>query len=170
MTDEEVAQAYRQYGHLVLRRCLRVLRGDSSAAEDMVQEVFVRLLRYGDAFVAVDAKLPWLYRVADRCCFDLLSRQGARVEVPVAEAVDRADPSASNGRALEDREIVLHFLDRFDDRMKQVAVLHYLDQMSQEEIAEATGWSRQTIFKKLVLLRDRAARLRASLYKEGDTK
>lgn len=170
MTGDEVAWAYRQYGHLVLRRCLRVLRGDSSAAEDMVQEVFVRLFRYGDAFVAVDAKLPWLYRVADRCCFDLLSRQGARVEVPVAEAGDRADPSPSRGQALEDREIVLRFLGRFDDRMKQVAVFHYVDQMSQEEIAQATGWSRQTIFKKLAFLRDRAARLRASLCDEGDAK
>lgn len=170
MTDEQVAQAYRQYGHLVLRRCLRVLGGDRSAAEDMVQEVFVRLMRYGDAFVEVDAKLPWLYRVADRCCFDLLSRRGARVEVPVSEANDRADPSPSKGQALEDREIVLRFLDRFDDRMKQVAVLHYVDQMSQEEIARATGWSRQTIFKKLVFLRDRAARLRASLCEEGGAK
>jgi hypothetical protein len=40
--------------------------------------------------------------------------------------------------------------------------------MSQEEIATATGWSRQTIFKKLVFLRDRAARLRATLRSEGN--
>ncbi len=55
------------------------------------------------------------------------------------------------------------FLDRFDDRVKQVAVLHYLDEMTQEEIAAATGWSRQTVFKKLAFLRDRAQALRMRL-------
>jgi RNA polymerase sigma factor (sigma-70 family) len=62
--------------------------------------------------------------------------------------------------------VLLRFLDRFDDRVKQVAVLHYLDQMSQDEIAKATGWSRQTVFKKLAFLRERANSLRASLHGE----
>src|SRR5262245_35863165 len=71
MTHEEIEHAYRQYGHLVLRRCQRILRG-APAAEDVLQEVFVRLWRYGDAYRAAESKLPWLYRVADRCCFDHL--------------------------------------------------------------------------------------------------
>jgi RNA polymerase sigma-70 factor (ECF subfamily) len=165
MTHDEVEQAYRRYGHLVLRRCQRILRGDG-AAEDMLQEVFVRLWRYGDAFAAVEAKLPWLYRVADRCCFDQLARS-ARAASPVMEAANPPAQTRSGGQALEDREIVLRFLDRFDDRLKQVAVLHYLDELSQEEIAAATGWSRQTVFKKLAFLRDRAVRLRATLCGEG---
>jgi RNA polymerase sigma-70 factor (ECF subfamily) len=166
MTHDEVAQAYRQYGHLVLRRCRRILRGDG-AAEDMLQEVFVRLWRYGEAFAAADSKLLWLYRVADRCCFDQLSRRSTRVEVPIDDRTDLLDHASNNeGQALEDREIVLRFLDRFDDRLKQVAVLHYVDQLSQEEIATATGWSRQTVFKKLTFLRERAARLRDTLHGE----
>jgi DNA-binding transcriptional regulator LsrR (DeoR family) len=63
--------------------------------------------------------------------------------------------------------VVLRFLDRFDDRLKQVAVLHYLDEMTQEDIAVATGWSRQTVFKKIAFLRERAASLRANLYGDG---
>ena len=167
MTHDEVEQAYRRYGHLVLRRCQRILRGDG-AAEDMLQEVFVRLWRYGDAFAAVEAKLPWLYRVADRCCFDQLARS-ARGASPVDDAAGAPDQTrgAGQAQALEDREIVLRFLDRFDDRLKQVAVLHYLDELSQEEIAAATGWSRQTVFKKLAFLRERAVRLRATLCGEA---
>src|SRR5262252_3991385 len=142
MTEEEVADAYRRYGSLVLRRCRRILR-DDAAGEDALQEVFVRLMRYGHAFHKAESKVLWLYRVADRCCFDLLARRGAP--------------------ALEDREVILRFLASFDERLKQVAVLHYLDEMTQEEIAAATGWSRQTIFKKLAFLRSRAAALRVRL-------
>lgn len=46
---EQVAGAYRTFGHLVLRRC-RTILCDSSVAEDALQEVFVRRMRYGKSF------------------------------------------------------------------------------------------------------------------------
>ncbi len=162
MTEEEVAQAYRRYGALVLRRCRRILR-DDAAGDDALQEVFVRLMRYGRAFQKADSKVLWLYRVADRCCFDLLARRGSRVEAPLSEAAQDLVPAGGGAQAIEDRDVVLRYLAHFDDRLKQIAVLHYLDEMTQEEIAAATGWSRQTIFKKLAVLRERATALRVRL-------
>ena len=107
MTDEEVADAYRRYGSLVLRRCRRILR-DDAAGEDALQEVFVRLMRYGHAFHQAESKVLWLYRVADRCCFDLLARRGARAE---ASTLEHAPEPAHRGTgALEDREVILRFL------------------------------------------------------------
>ena len=167
MTADEIAAAYTQYGHLVLRRCQRLLRRDD-AAEDALQEVFVRLWRYGDAFRVAESKVAWLYRVADRCCFDALSRDKSRLEEPLDESSpDLAAPGAGRP-AIEDREIILRFLERFDDRVKEVAVLHYLDELTQEEIAAATGWSRQTVIKKLAYLAERAETLRASLLDGND--
>src|SRR5712692_6909018 len=162
MTEDEVAQAYRQYGFLVLRRCRRILR-DEAAGEDALQEVFVRLMRYGRAFEKAESKVLWLYRVADRCCFDLLARRTSRAEAPLGESAQELRPAGGGAQAIEDRDVVLRFLAHFDDRLKKVAVLHYLDEMTQEEIAEATGWSRQTVFKKLAVLRDRAQALRMRL-------
>lgn len=163
MTEDEVAQAYRQYGFLVLRRCRRILR-DQAAGEDALQEVFVRLMRYGHAFQRAESKVLWLYRVADRCCFDLLARRNTRAEAPLGEAAEDLEPAGGGAQAIEDRDVVLRFLAHFDDRLKKVAVLHYLDEMTQEEIAAATGWSRQTIFKKLAVLRQRATVLRIKLW------
>ncbi len=162
MTDAEVGEAYRRYGSLVLRRCQRILR-DRAAAEDALQDVFVRLWRYGNSFREADSKVLWLYRVADRCCFDRLARRGARAEISLADQSAPLADKSSYDKSVEDREVVMCFLDRFDDRVKQVAVLHYLDEMTQEEIAAATGWSRQTVFKKLAFLRDRAQALRMRL-------
>jgi RNA polymerase sigma factor (sigma-70 family) len=168
MTEEEVAEAYRRYGFLVLRRCRRILR-DDAAGDDALQEVFVRLMRYGRAFEKAESKVLWLYRVAERCCFDLLARRGSRAEVPHGEGDGEVFSTRGGAEALEDRDVVLRFLASFDDRLKQVAVLHYLDEMTQEEIAAATGWSRQTIFKKLAFLRKRAAALRVRLCGGTDT-
>src|SRR5262249_60521730 len=108
MTEEEVADAYRRYGSLVLRRCRRILR-DHVAGEDALQEVFVRLMRYGRAFHQAESKVLWLYRVADRCCFDLLARRGVRAEASLSEREDEASPYHGT-ETLEDRDVVLRFL------------------------------------------------------------
>ena len=169
MTHSQLEEAYRTYGHLVARRCRRILR-DPTAAEDVVQEVFVRLWRHGDAFLVAESKVAWLYRVADRCCFDALARTKARVETSLDEVPEGLTVSGHTSQPIEDREVILRFLGRFDDRVKQVALLYYLDQLSQEEIAMHTGWSRQTVLKKLAYLRERASVLRAQLCGGSDVR
>lgn len=164
MTQVEVESAYRRYGHLVAARCRRIVRNDA-VADDATQETFVRLWRFSDGFVAAESKLGWLYRVAARCCFDQLAKQRGRREDPMDEA--RELVSSGDGQKLEDWQLVRAFLDRFDDKVQQVAVLHYLDEMTQEEIAQATGWSRQTVWKKLQLLSARAAALRSTVVSGG---
>jgi RNA polymerase sigma-70 factor, ECF subfamily len=161
MTQDDLADSYRRFGPAVLQRCRSILRDDLTA-EDALQNVFMRVWRYEDKFAAAESKLGWLYRLADRCCFDLLARRRTRRETTLAEL---PEPHAISQR-VEDRELVLRFLSRFDERTQQVAVLHYLDELPQEEIARATGWSRQTVFRKLTLLRESAAELRANL-REG---
>jgi RNA polymerase sigma factor (sigma-70 family) len=61
----------------------------------------------------------------------------------------------------EDRQLASRLLARLPERVQQVAILHYVEQMTQDEIAAATGWSRQTIHKKLRLVRQRAASFRS---------
>jgi RNA polymerase sigma-70 factor (ECF subfamily) len=162
MTEAELTQIYLHYGHLVVRRCRRLLRDDPAAAEDASQEVFLRLWRWGDSFGLASSKVAWLYRVADRCCLDRLSRRGRRAEIPLAAAPEpRTGPHQAS--SLEDGQIVVRFLASFDERLRQVAIYHFVDQLSQSEIAERTGWSRQTINKKISQLRGHASQLRVEL-------
>jgi RNA polymerase sigma-70 factor (ECF subfamily) len=167
LTEGDVATAYERYGHLVLGRCQRILR-DAAAAEDALQEAFTRLWTYGDSFAGAESKVAWLYRVADRCCFDALDRRARRGEESLETVPARHLQQPPTGaRAVDDREVVIRFLSRFDRKVRQVAVHHYLDEMTQEEIARATGWSRQTIHKKLRFLEERAQALRGPLLGEG---
>jgi len=160
---DELTLAYERMGHLVRARCRRILH-DDSAADDAMQECFVRLLRSIESYRAATSKLAWIYRVSDRCCFDVLARRRTRREDPMpARGIGEV---GSGAQAMEDRELVLAFLDRFDERTQEIAVMHYLDELSQDEIGAAVGWSRQTVHKKLVYLKERAAALR-SLYTEA---
>ena len=153
-TERQLAQVYDHYGHLVLRRCRSILR-DEPEAQDAMHDVFVRAIQYSRSFDRADSRLRWLYRAAERCCFDRLRRR--RREVPVMpDDLARIAQDGLSESAGEAKEVVLALLGRFDPKVQQVAVLYYLDGLAQEEIAHQLGWSRRTVGKKLALLRRRA--------------
>src|SRR4051794_12439675 len=101
LTNDEVAEIFRRYGHLVLRHCKALLR-DPSMAEDVLQEVFVKLIRHGGAYRGADSKLRWLYRVADNCCFDAWKRRKGRPYL-VARDDDQPEqaPAVARGVTVE---------------------------------------------------------------------
>ncbi len=154
LTEIELADAYRMHGHLVLMRCRAILR-DAAAADDALQEVFVRLMRYGDGLARATSPLRWLYRVADRVCFDMLGKSKRTRELAQRAAAEPAYPSAP-GEDVAARDAVMQLLGGEDDRTRQIAVLHYLDGMPQGQVAEELGVSRQTVSKRLRKLRERA--------------
>jgi len=160
LTEAELAEVYVSYGALLLRRCRRLLV-DGQAAEDALHEAFVKIWRHGASYREATSRIGWLYRTVDRCCFDALAARARRKEEPLEQAARVAAAPGHDEAA--DWQIVRLFLHRLDERLQQVAVMHWVDEMTQEEIAAAIGWSRQTVCKKLAFLRDRAARLAARL-------
>ncbi len=50
---------------------------------------------------------------------------------------------------MADREFVIAVLERCGEGGAKVAVMHYLDGMSQVEIAEVLGITRRTVFNRL---------------------
>ncbi len=158
LTNREVAEIYTTHGHLLLRRCKVVLR-DDTLADDALQEVFVRVMRYGASLREARSPLRWLYRVADRCCFDQLDKRKRRPEVSLElDAEPFAEGARSPSDRLAERSLVMTVLTRLSEAERTIAVLAFVDELSQGEIAEATGWSRQTINKKLKRIRERAQR------------
>ncbi len=149
----EVSAIYRSYGHLMRRRCRVVLR-DEALADDALQDTLIKLLRYGGSFREAESPVRYLYRACDRACFDQFNRRRDRREVPpLPNDQRRVEAPAVQ---VEIRDAVTHFLSDLDTRERSVAVMAFVDGMNQGEIAGETGWSRQTINKKLKMLRQRA--------------
>ncbi|MEO1481234.1 MAG: sigma-70 family RNA polymerase sigma factor [Myxococcota bacterium] len=148
---------YEEYGHLMKRRCLAILKS-AAAADDAFQDAFVDLIRYGAGFREAEAKLRWLYRVCDRACFRQFGRSKKirERELPLEDSI----PSLP-GVDFEARDRVMKALRDLDDKTRAVAVMAYLDGMSKAAIGEALGWSRQTIHKKLLEVERAAAAVAA---------
>ena len=149
-----MARLYRDYGYVVFRRCLAYL-GDSSSAQDAVQEVFVRALRAAPGFRGDANPRTWICRIADHFCVDVLRH---RQRNPVlAKSDDQAELDAAVGD--DDREsfvTIQRLLEGLDPESRRLAVLYYVDELTQEELAAELGLSRRTIGKRLQHVLDHA--------------
>jgi RNA polymerase sigma factor (sigma-70 family) len=151
MTEDEVTALYRNYGYVVFRRCV-VYLGEPSAAQDAVQEVFVRALRAAADFREDSDPRTWLCRITDDFCVDVLRRRGANpvdTDSRRPEDFESAIKNAIGDDDLESLLMVRRLMEGLDADSLQLAVLYYVDELTQEELARALGLSRRIIDKRL---------------------
>jgi RNA polymerase sigma-70 factor (ECF subfamily) len=154
--EQDVARLYRDYGYLVFRRCV-VYLGDVRAARNATRDVFVRAVRNPASLRAFADSRTWLCRVADEVCVDILRRRG-----PDAVAAGESALAGVHGVADDDHESLLltrRLLASLDPDSLRMAVLFYVDELSEEEIAQELGLLRRTVSKRLSQLLEQARAL-----------
>jgi RNA polymerase sigma-70 factor, ECF subfamily len=135
--------------------------GDATAAEDVAQDVFLRVFRAASGFDPSGSVANWLYRIALNLCRDRLRRLKRKV-VSLEQldghpaAREERDPMETEERIRQIRQA----LDELPERQHTAVILHRYANLSHRQIAEITGWSPSAVESLLV----RAyARLRVKL-------
>ena len=140
------------YQHRVFGVALRML-GSRAEAEDLAQEVFVRV-HGAIAEFRGDAKLStWLYTIASRLCLNRLASSERRMIREGEETLTRlASSHASPAAELERSELeaALHrAIAELPEERRIVVVLRDLEGLSYEEIAEALELELGTVRSRL---------------------
>jgi RNA polymerase sigma-70 factor (ECF subfamily) len=165
MDRSELERLYQRCGAAVERRC-RALLGDGEEARDMVQEVFLRAVRSADAFRGDASPTTWLYRITTNLCLNKLRDRKAEVPIEIMAPLLAARGPSPEGEASAKQQAAA-LLAGLDRPTREAVVYHYLDGMTQDEIARVTGWSRRTIGKRLSRLQERVDALRGERAAEG---
>lgn len=123
-------------------RYLRYLVRDSTEAEDLVQETFVRAHQQLSTLRDAAALTGWLYQIATHVSIDRL-RQRARtvhrqVDTPIEElAIAEARPSPFTiVQQAEMSQCVQRYVADLTDAHKAVLLLHDVDGLTADEIAQ----------------------------------
>ena len=142
-TDEELARArtgeqtafaalLRAHQASVFSMALRML-GSREAAEDLAQEVFLKLHRSLASIESADHLAYWLRRVTTHRCIDRLRRQKQMQIAPLDEALELAGSADTRDPLLARR--LNELLSRLTPTARAVVLLRYQEDLDPVQIA-----------------------------------
>lgn len=149
---------YNRYGDLVYSTCLRVVR-DAQLAEDILQEVFLRLWRKPESYVAQRGRFPtWLLSVTrNRSVDEIRSRvrrqrhenSPQRQERDLPASQDQ-DPALS-AQLADQQRLIRAALAELPEEQRLAIELAYFGGLTQQEIAVKLGQPLGTVKTRIRL-------------------
>ena len=132
------------------------LMGEASAAEDVTQEVFIRVWRSLKNFKGESQFSTWLHRITSNTAVDQLRKQRSWLQLVFSRAEDVA--SHSNEGDFADNRDLEKLIARLPERARIVFVLHTIEGYRHDEIADITrmavGSSKAQLNRAKKLLRE----------------
>lgn len=147
MQDDEFRQAVEKNRDLVFRIAYTYLR-DAADADDVTQDVFIKLLRREDDFASDAHQRNWLVRVCVNECRSLFRRPWRRVEDIEGYANTLEMPSR------EHVELLTSVM-RLPEKYRVPLVLHYYAGFSTGEVASMLHVPAATVRTRLARARGR---------------
>jgi RNA polymerase sigma-70 factor (ECF subfamily) len=161
---EELMSAY---GGAAYRYAYRVFR-NRHTAEDVSQELFLKLYRNASRYEPAGKFTTYFYKVLNNLCLDTLRRMNKKslpdfqsFENPVLdgmpEPADRGAPEAV-ARVREERRLVREAIGKLPPMQRQVIVLRELEELKYREIADILDLSLNEV--KVLIHRGRKSLLK----------
>ena len=148
MTKKEFEDIYRQH-FAKMYRLARTMLYDADESKDVVSDIFARLLRDGDR-PQKDRMEGYLMTAVRNRCRDVLSRKSMRERVErlfLQESMQSQIVSMNDDDRLER---LMQFIEaELPPLSQQIFRLRFLSEMSYEEVAQAAGVSKVTVYNHL---------------------
>lgn len=145
------AEAYRiAYGYM----------GNEEDARDMVQEAFLKALRYIHRFDVERPFFPWFYRILRNLSFNQLAKKKRHGECPLnCESDGGIDPRSKDRNPFHDLvaservEVLWEALRDLSDEHREIILLRHFRDRSYQEIADLLDIPRGTVMSRLFYAR-----------------
>lgn len=168
LSDRELVQRYsrgdgaafgelvRRHQQLVYNLCLRVV--GPTDAEDLMQEIFIRVMDKAQTWRGEAKFTTWLYRLSLNQCRDYLRRRRPEALEIDERAIDPRPGPATMAASHDDAEKIFSAMLGLSLDFRTIVFLRDVEGFSYEEISEILGIQRGTV-------KSRLARARAGLCK-----
>jgi RNA polymerase sigma factor (sigma-70 family) len=137
------------------------MTGSRTVAEDLVQDVFFRILKYRNAFRAESHFKPWMFQIARNARFDYYKKHGSERATFEASKDELHSGFALPGQKLEQEQqtSLLEFaLLKLPSEKREILILSRYQELKYEEIAQLLGCELGTvkvrIYRAMKELRD----------------
>jgi RNA polymerase sigma-70 factor, ECF subfamily len=138
---DELERDFRAHHGLVFRTAYRIT-GSAGDAEDVLQTVFLRLLRRGVNADPLENAESYLRRAAINAALDVIRSRQAEQTVPLPEESSGLMPSSPAPADVSGLRLALsRAIARLKPRSAEIFALRFLEGLSNQEIADALGIS-----------------------------
>jgi RNA polymerase sigma factor (sigma-70 family) len=117
------------------------LTGNRVASEDLVQDVFVRILKYRSSYQETNRFVSWMYQIGRNARADYLRKHNMvpLEESPVLQPAHDITTPIRQLEASEERALLQCALMRISDSNRELLILARFQEMKYEEIADVFG-------------------------------
>ncbi len=151
--EETFSRLVSEYQRQLLHMCAMMLH-DDAAAEDVVQETFLKAYRALPQFRGECSEKTWLMRIAMNTCRDMTRTAWFRHTDRRITPEEMQLPSQETTQD-DDKEELAQAIKKLPRKYRDVLLLYYYQDMNQEEVAQALNTSPSTISKRLKRARDK---------------
>ena len=153
-----IDQAVDRYSKPLYAFILR-MTAERETAEDVFQETWVRVIRNIGSFRG-DAKFStWLFQIALNLCRNLARQKSRRTYIDIDQADQLSEEPEADGRDPLLSRKIKKLVASLPDKMREVIVLRFYHDRTDQEIAEITGLPPGTIksriFRGMNMLREK---------------
>src|SRR5450631_4360004 len=148
------------YKDLVFALIARTVQ-DRSRAEDLAQDVFLRIYR-GLPYFRGEARLStWIYRIVANLCTESRGRQVTTISIDDEETRERVTPSVVDAQFddIERRDRLEKAIARLPANYRLLVAAHYLEGVRYEDLAEALKLPLGTVKTQLYRAKQQLRRL-----------
>ena len=146
----EIEQLMNSYGNDVLRIAYMYLR-DKQRAEDVFQEVFIKVFHKYESFKGESTEKTWLTRITINVCKDML-RSSWLKKILLSDKIqpESFEPTIENGVIQREEDRIL-FREVLSLRpvFKEVILLYYYQEFDTVEISQILNISESTVRTRL---------------------
>lgn len=155
--EETFTRMVNQYQAALRRMCFLYLR-DRTAAEDALQETFLKAYQHMDSFRSESKERTWLMSIAINTCKDM--NRSAWFRHTERRVTPEELPLAAPGQD-EDALALAEAIRRLPGKHRDAILLYYYQDMTIQEVAEALHAAPSTIAKRLNQAKDKLRELLA---------
>jgi len=117
---------------------------DHDDADDLVQDVFVKIWKNLEKFREDSSLYTWIYRIATNECLNFLKKKKNRFFLPIGDVAEELTGKIDAGADMSGDEIQLKLqkaLVKLPDKQRLVFNMKYFDDMKFDEISKITKTS-----------------------------
>lgn len=142
---------YQKY-HQDLYRFLFYMVKNKELAEDLVQEVYIRVLKAYDRFEGNSSEKTWLFSIAKNVAIDHFRKQKGwkrwlveKMDFSTTQISDDVPLPEEVAQQREEIKLIYQCLDECTVDQKMVVILRYIHELSISETAEALTWTESKV-------------------------